>query len=68
MARRRRYSAEFQREAVAMTRVPGPVQYSCADVRFGSLADLLTDISLMSASGGKAASAATCWTSFLRHP
>ncbi len=39
MARRGRYSAEFKREAVEMTRVPRPVQYSCADGRFGSLAD-----------------------------
>ncbi len=38
MARRRTYSAEFKREAVEMTRVPRPVQYSCADGRFGSVA------------------------------
>ncbi len=54
MARRRRYSAEFKREAVAMTRVPRPVQYSCADGRFGSQADHLADITSTAASEGKA--------------
>ncbi len=48
MARRRRYSAEFKREAVEMTRVPGPVQYSCADVRFGSLADVPSGLTAIS--------------------
>ncbi len=55
MARRRRYSAEFKREAVEMTRVPRPVQYSCADGRFGSLAALRQPISSMAAIECKAA-------------
>ncbi len=54
MARRRRYSAEFKREAVEMTRVPRPVQYSCADGRFGSLAAPHHPISSKAAIGGKA--------------